>query len=49
MLARRKVHRTGALLRYRVTDVAQRVLGIDGDPELIKAFKLPTEEYEKPK
>ena len=29
--------------------VAQRVLGIDGDPKLIKAFKLPTEEYEKPK
>ena len=26
--------------------VAQRVLGIDGDPELIKAFKLPTDEYE---
>ncbi len=29
--------------------VAQRVLGIDGDPNLIKAFKLPTAEYEKPK
>ena len=26
--------------------VAQRVLGIDGDPELIKTFKLPTDEYE---
>ncbi len=29
--------------------VAQRVLGIDGDPKLVQAFKLPTEEYEKPK
>ncbi len=28
--------------------VAQRVLGITGDPALVKAFKLPTEEYEKP-
>jgi glycine/D-amino acid oxidase-like deaminating enzyme len=28
--------------------VAQRVLGIEGDPKLVKAFKLPTEEYEKP-
>ena len=26
--------------------VAQRVLGIEGDPKLVKAFKLPTEEYE---
>ena len=26
--------------------VAQRVLGIDGDPKLVKAFKLPTEQYE---
>jgi glycine/D-amino acid oxidase-like deaminating enzyme len=26
--------------------VAQRVLGIDGDPKLIQAFKLPTEKYE---
>lgn len=26
--------------------VAQRVLGIDGDPKLIAAFKLPTEKYE---
>jgi glycine/D-amino acid oxidase-like deaminating enzyme len=25
--------------------VAQRVLGINGDPELVKAFKLPTQEY----
>ncbi|MEO8000120.1 MAG: FAD-dependent oxidoreductase, partial [Gemmatimonadaceae bacterium] len=25
--------------------VAQRVMGIDGDPALIKAFKMPTEEY----
>ena len=29
--------------------VAQRVLGNPGDPALVKAFKLPTEEYEKPK
>lgn len=28
--------------------VAQRVLGITGDPKLVAAFKLPTEEYEKP-
>lgn len=28
--------------------VAQRVLGITGDPALVTAFKLPTEEYEKP-
>ncbi|MDQ8166931.1 MAG: FAD-dependent oxidoreductase [Gemmatimonadota bacterium] len=27
--------------------VAQRVLGITGDPALVAAFKLPTEEYEK--
>jgi sarcosine oxidase len=27
--------------------VAQRVLGITGDPALVKAFQLPTEEYEK--
>lgn len=26
--------------------VAQRVMGIDGDPALIKAFKMPTQEYE---
>lgn len=26
--------------------VAMRVLGIAGDPELVKAFKMPTEEYE---
>jgi len=24
------------------------VLGITGDPKLVAAFKLPTEEYEKP-
>lgn len=29
--------------------VAQRVLGNEGDPKLVKAFKLPTEEYELPK
>lgn len=28
--------------------VAQRVMGIDGDPALIKAFKMPTEEYPPP-
>ena len=28
--------------------VAQRVLGNAGDPKLARAFKLPTEEYEKP-
>ena len=28
--------------------IAQRVMGIDGDPALIKAFKMPTEEYEPP-
>jgi len=28
--------------------IAQRVLGIDGDPVLAKAFKLPTEQYERP-
>ena len=28
--------------------VAQRVLGIDGDPALRKAFALPTEQYERP-
>ena len=28
--------------------VAQRVLGIPGDPKLVAAFKLPTEEYAKP-
>ena len=28
--------------------VAQRVMGIDGDPALIKAFKMPTEEYAPP-
>lgn len=28
--------------------VAQRVLGIDGDPALKKAFALPTEQYERP-
>lgn len=28
--------------------VAQRVLGIEGDPKLVKAFKLPVEEYEPP-
>jgi len=27
--------------------VAQRVLGIDGDPQLVTAFKLPTTEYEQ--
>ena len=26
--------------------IAMRVLGNPGDPELVKAFKLPTEEYE---
>ena len=26
--------------------VAQRVLGNAGDPKLVKAFKLPTEQYE---
>ena len=26
--------------------VAMRVLGVDGDPALVKAFKMPTEEYE---
>lgn len=26
--------------------VAQRVLGIEGDPALVKAFQLPTEQYE---
>ncbi len=29
--------------------IAQRVLGIDGDPKLIKAFALPTDEYEVPR
>jgi len=28
--------------------IAQRVLGVDGDPALAKAFKLPTEQYERP-
>jgi sarcosine oxidase len=28
--------------------VAQRVMGIDGDPALVKAFKMPTEEYALP-
>lgn len=28
--------------------VAQRVVGIDGDPALVKAFALPTAEYERP-
>lgn len=28
--------------------VAQRVLGIQGDPKLVTAFKLPVEEYEPP-
>ena len=29
--------------------VAQRVLGNEGDPKLVKAFKLPTEQYEAPR
>ena len=29
--------------------VAQRVLGNPGDPKLVTAFKLPTEEYETPR
>jgi hypothetical protein len=28
--------------------ISQRVLGVDGDPALAKAFKLPTEQYERP-
>jgi glycine/D-amino acid oxidase-like deaminating enzyme len=28
--------------------IAQRVMGIDGDPALIKAFRMPTEEYAPP-
>jgi len=28
--------------------IAQRVVGIDGDPKLKKAFALPTEQYERP-
>ena len=28
--------------------IAQRVMGIDGDPALIKAFKMPTEVYDPP-
>lgn len=28
--------------------IAQRVMGIDGDPALMTAFKMPTEEYAKP-
>ena len=28
--------------------VAQRVLGNEGDPKLVKAFALPTTEYEQP-
>lgn len=29
--------------------IAQRVIGIPGDPVLTKAFKLPTEQYEQPR
>ena len=29
--------------------VARRVLGDEGDPELAKGFKIPTEIYEPPK
>ncbi len=29
--------------------IAQRVLGVDGDPKLIKAFALPTDQYEVPR
>jgi sarcosine oxidase len=29
--------------------IAQRVVGIEGDPALVKAFTLPTEQYETPR